>query len=974
MAESTKSSPADPLSLEARLARERSRAVLFGWSQAHHIGRFTVLEALGRGGMSVVYSAYDPKLDRRVALKLVSVDGDGVDDEHARARVLREARAMAQLSHAHVVPVHEVIDVGPDVAIAMELVDGVDLAKWLESGRPWRDALRRVLDAGRGLAAAHAAGLVHRDFKPQNVLVGHDGRVRVTDFGLARVVRVVRSVGGDRDREGSSGGFGSSTRSDGVAGTPAYIAPEVYAGRPADEASDQFALAVTAYQAVHGQLPFSGKDPGELAAAVQQGCIRPPPPSSRIPRRVRRVIARGLATAPEDRFGSVDALVDELAAALESRRRGLGLGLVLIFGGGAIWAAARELPVCPDPSPELDGIWDETRKAELTEVFGVAPVATAAETWSRVRPRLDDYREAWLDARRDACVAAHIRHEQSVHLSDLRMSCLDRGRRELSALIDQLAVVDATMVDRAVNAAAILPAVSRCNDPEALRRDPVAPPPEAIREEVERALAELAELEAMLRAGRGISALERLAELGQRATELGYTPLLARVQLQQAHGQEEAAGDPDASWAAAEASFETAVRARDDETAVQAAVQLVILAGILREHERATRWLAAADTLVRRQELGPYWEGYVLEGEGYHARNRDDFESAHVALQGALERYEGIEVPPHRRVELLLGLAAVVVGRARYDEAEPLARRALETAQQTLGPRHSIVGRAHQTLGAIFGYQGRYDIATEQTRRAREVFAVAYGEGHQAVADADMNLGALLTLTRRHDEALERLEAAHEVFERMYGPDSARVQDVLVRILEAYVHGDRNEDAMQLGTRLLASIEAARGPEDPELASVFFYTAQAAVDLRRYDEARNYAERALALAEQHRGPDHPYVAAVLGFVGQMHGATGSPAEALPLYARAVEILTAAGAGAADLVPIYEPLAMDLLALGRRAEAVEAAEAARRAYLDGGSDFDEARAVWEAWMLVNLDKKPAAAHRDDDDAPPHRTDE
>ncbi|MFP2962555.1 protein kinase domain-containing protein [Myxococcus sp. 1LA] len=294
------------------------------------LGGYVLQGVLGMGGMGVVYAAEDPRLGRRVALKLLRPLREGAEDE-GRARLLREAQAMARLSHPNVLPLFELGAAEGRDFLVMEWVDGTTLADWLrERARPWREVLDVFLAAGAGVAAAHRAGMVHRDFKPSNVLVGRDGRVRVTDFGLARhgtVAALGVAGGGD-----SLAKAPMVTKWGQVAGTPAYMSPEQHAGRAVDARSDQYSFCVALHEALHGERP--GSVPGSTTA--------PRMPSS-VPRYVRAALARGLASAPEDRFPSMDALMAALSqpAPISWRRRrllaaaaslvalGVGLGVLL---------------------------------------------------------------------------------------------------------------------------------------------------------------------------------------------------------------------------------------------------------------------------------------------------------------------------------------------------------------------------------------------------------------------------------------------------------------------------------------------------------------------------------------------------------------------------------------------------------------------------------------------------------------------
>jgi predicted Ser/Thr protein kinase len=306
------------------------------WTEPHPdlvsgacVGRYIIASELGKGAMGVVYAAHDPELDRKVALKILRTGGFvSSGQELLRERLRREAQAMAQLAHPNVVTVHDVGTVHDHIFIAMELVEGQTLASWLTaSPRSWHAVVGMFLAAGKGLAAAHAAGIVHRDFKPENVLVGNDGRVRVGDFGLARILALEVRDGSD-ERPGQADTNASGT-TDLLVGTPYFMAPEQFLCRATDARSDQFSFCLALYAAIARQHPFGGDDVKELAAAVVEGRLRPPPGRSVLPRRVLRLLLRGVATDPGDRYPSMDALLAELGRE-HAKRRPVGAAVVAI--------------------------------------------------------------------------------------------------------------------------------------------------------------------------------------------------------------------------------------------------------------------------------------------------------------------------------------------------------------------------------------------------------------------------------------------------------------------------------------------------------------------------------------------------------------------------------------------------------------------------------------------------------------------
>lgn len=322
------------------------------------IGRYRLKSELGAGAMGVVYLAEDPQLHRTVALKIHRRQ-DAADAD----RLLREARSLARLSHPNVIVVHEVDTFEGNVFMAMEFVDGGSLRSWLEEKeRATEEILDVFTQAARGLAVAHAAGIVHRDFKPDNVLVGRDGRVRVVDFGLAREV-LFESLEVSRAATDpfaiTQENPATLTRTGTLVGTPAYMAPEQWAGRRADARSDQFAFAVALFEALYGQRPFVGDTFAVLSRAVGSGEIVVPRHTRRIPKPMARALLRALRTDPKERFPSMDALSRALTEKERPAKRlaiGVGIALLCGIGGVARWKTTHApVPavILPEKSAEI---------------------------------------------------------------------------------------------------------------------------------------------------------------------------------------------------------------------------------------------------------------------------------------------------------------------------------------------------------------------------------------------------------------------------------------------------------------------------------------------------------------------------------------------------------------------------------------------------------------------------------------------
>ena len=492
------------------------------------LSRYVVLEEIGRGGMGRVLRAYDPKLQREVALKELRSDALGAE---ASARLVAEARAMAKLSHPNVVSVYDVQESsGGSLVLVMEYVAGPTLKHWLrERGRGWSDVVQRFAQAGRGVAAAHAAGILHRDFKPANVLVAPDGTVKVTDFGLAKSAIVIETMTGQaeppslaRDEELTEEGV--------VLGTPRYMAPEQHAGEPLTPAIDQYALCVALWEALCSAPPFSGP---RMVADKRQG---PPAwPKTGVPRPIVQAITRGLSPDPSERWPSVSALLEALAWD-PSRRRNRALlgiaGLCALGLAGAAWQSwtSARANRCTGAPEHLAGVWDDAQRNAIEQAFLATGESYAAGTWAWVEQELDAYAETWTAMHTETCEATTVRGEQSAAVMDLRMACLQREKVELRAVTEQLADADAEVVRHAHDLAAGLRPLARCADIEALQQD-VEPPLPSEAEVVDTIRTLLAESRAADRAGRYAEAKKKLDAVQSAAADLDYGPIRTEVAL-----------------------------------------------------------------------------------------------------------------------------------------------------------------------------------------------------------------------------------------------------------------------------------------------------------------------------------------------------------------------------------------------------------------------------------------------------------
>jgi predicted Ser/Thr protein kinase len=616
------------------------------------LGRYLVIDEIGKGGMGRVVRAYDPKLGREVALKQLLLHRSA--DTSDGARMLREAKAMAQLAHPNVVSVFDVdVDQGA-VFIAMEYVRGATLDTWLSTRpRTVREILAMFVQAGRGLAAAHAEGIVHRDFKPSNVVVGDDGRARVMDFGLARAAvdsGAFESSGAGPERGASAAELGPAdlgttlTAHGTVVGTPPYMAPEQHLGDPVDARTDQYAFCVALWGSVVGRPPFAGRDLKSIAAAKLKG-PPPVPAGARVPRRLLRLLERGLAPLPAARWPDMDTLLASLAqidAARRLRVPMVGAGLVG-FVGVAIWVARS--PACTTSAEELAHVWGPTQRAALEEVLRGANASDAESTRVRVVAALDDHAEAWVAMHRDSCEATLLRHEQSDEAYDLRTECLGARAHEIGETVALLQEGDPQITAKAIELVHGLEPVESCADVTMLRER--VPPPEhaQTREVVARLRDTLAEARLLDRASRLDDALALADEVRREAIAIDYAPVQAEAEVLAAGALIGLGRDAEAG-PLLEHAFDTALAHRHHHAAAAAGVSLA--------------WL-----LVRR-------DGVAEQGQ-WLART-------------ALGLAEGDGTDPRLVARAMLINGRVFADRQREIEAEPYFSGAIAALEAAAGP------------------------------------------------------------------------------------------------------------------------------------------------------------------------------------------------------------------------------------------------------------------------------------------------
>jgi tetratricopeptide (TPR) repeat protein len=934
------------------------------------VGRYVILDCIGSGGMGVVYAAYDPELDRKVAIKLLRSElGGAPAGGDARTRLLREAQALARLSHPNVIGIHDVGTLEDRIFIAMEHVDGVTLGDWLrQCSRDWREITAMFAQAARGLGAAHQAGVVHRDFKPHNVMVDGAGRARVLDFGLARAadappddeaseVAVADLPAVASPRQGAL--QTPLTGANAFLGTPAYMAPEQFLRRPADAKSDQFSFCAALYEALFGQLPFEGATLGELEQSVLAGRVRPPPRGSGVPGWLRPIVLVGLGVRPETRHPAMEALADALArdpALL--RRRWLSAGVALLatsalaVGLGA--AARRRGALCRGAEQRLAGAWDAGRRQAVHAAFLATGRPFAEDTFARTTRGLDQYAAAWKAMHTDACEATRVRGEQSDELLDLRMQCLGESREELGALVDVFARADGAVVERAVQATARLSSLARCADVPALRA-PVRPPADPRqRAEVDALRSELARLRARRDAGRYADGIGAARAAAASAEKIGYRPLVAEALLLEG-SFDSATGDSTAAARAILQAVAAADASRHDRVGAQARGSLVAIATNRAHYDEAEMWVELARAAVERGGSDAELTAQLATNYGSLLSHQGKSEPALAEFKRALaldQQRLGADAPD--TLADLLNVGVALSELARDDESIDYYQRALAGYERALGADHPRVALVMDDLANTLAAMARYDQALVQYQRALAIEERAAGPSSSELARILGNYGVLLRRMGRLGEAEQVGRRALAMMTKTQPPGHPLVAHQLKSLAIVLHLEGREDEALALHQRALALREQALGPDHPEVAASLDEIGDVLVALGRDREALSAYRRSLAIYEKAFDAHHVYLRTPLVGMGRAQLGLHAPAEALPPLERALAICQAQAGGGDETfrAEVEFALARALDALHRQpARALELARSAQKAYVAAGAPGRDALSAVDAWLAA-----------------------
>ncbi len=864
----------------------RARA---GLKSGDSVGRYVVLHRLGAGAMGEVYAAYDPDLDRRVAIKVLRAepDADGSSDQR-QLQLQKEAQSLAKLAHPNVVAVydvgvHEVAGGAPEVFLAMEFVAGSTLSDWVARARPsWREVLRVLTAAGSGVAAAHDAGVVHRDLKPDNVMLGDDGRVRVMDFGLAD-----SGARHPHRRDVTDGGDEQPQTHAGLVGTPAYMAPEGFAGGGGTRYSDQFSYCVMLWEALYGQRPFAGKTLPELSTNVCGGRIESPRDERGVPSWLRTVVERGLSVDETQRHPSMAALVSALRRGEGTRRRrqvGAAVAIVAVVGFGlGAWQRARVVrseQTCRDDARSVATWWESERDA-LRKTLADSEASYARFTSEAVSRRVDEWVERFVDGRAQRCTAPGVLTVVAPE-ADATRWCFDAHALELRGLVEVLGQAGTPAIDVALEEVSELADPRQCAD-AAFATGVSAPPAE----QADRALAlvqMLARARALAAAGGVDDGLALARRALAEAETLAWPPLVARARVAEGELLSDSSEQAEAERVLSDAYFD-ADAAGDDETAELAARLLAYLVGHdLARPDDGELWLRLAAAAGQRRG----------EADAFAAAQRE-------AVAGAL-----------------------AYTRGQYTQARERYQRARASLSELLGAEHPRVATVVMNLASTEFSLGERDQALAGFEHARDMYERIYGENHPTLAGILNNLSAAYRHGGDRATARTYLARAVKLREASQGPRNTRTINTLLNLA---ILDDELGDTAAARDGIARVYELTRdtvGDSNPFMAHVLTVDGKLHYDAGDLAGARDRLDRAAAMYEATLGPEHVELATTLASLAAVLEAQGELAQAIDATRRSAEIrVVSRGPMHRETTVIREALVRRL-----RAQAVAEREAGR----------------------------------------------
>jgi tetratricopeptide (TPR) repeat protein len=889
------------------------------------VGRYVVLDKLGEGGMGIVYGAFDPELDRKVAIKVLQGAGEGGSSGSDQAWLLREAQALARLAHPNIVTVHDVgslppgdrgREAKPQVFVAMELVDGMTMREWLKAkARTWREVVPVLLAAGEGLSAAHDVGLVHRDFKPENVLVGNDGRVRVMDFGLARLRDGEDAIGLPSSSRSPASPLDSTksplsaelTEAGHVVGTPAYMAPEIYEEHPADATTDQFAFGVTLFESLYHTRPYDKKELQPSRSAPPKAKI---PAEARVPAQLQRIALRAIAIDPKQRFASMKELLAQLAIDPNARRRRIAvaagaLGVLAALGGGMFLFARHRSEQCTGAELRLAGAWDGAVKAKVHEAFVKTKKPFAEKSYTGLVRALDAYTTKWTEAVTESCKATRVRGEQTEEVLLLRGDCLDERLEEVRALGGILAEADAGLVEKGDKIVEGLEAIADCANVAMLRSPGV--PPADIRDRIIELDKKFAIAKAQLIAGNYLPALTLAQQTADGALAIHWEPIAA-----EAYGLRGAAllavgNTEDANREFQQATWAAERGKRDDVVAYSALSTASLIAIGLGKPADAQIWLDLGVAATARVGADPRLEARRYSVASMIAAERGDLKTAvelyEKGYPSAVQAMGGKDVPGMASIEA--DFATTLAKSGAYGKALPHYEHALALRTESVGEEHPDTAQIMSNLGLALHHTGDLARAKATFARALAIREKLFGKKHPFLIATLDNYAELLETEGDHAGAVEMVERAVKIAEVVPGKSHPAYHQIATDSAKMLTSAGRYADAHRVLDEVFEIEDKTQSSILPQTQTV---RATLAIAEKAWPDAESYAQKAVATFEAQGGPENPALWNPLTVLARAKIGGGNPAAARPLLERAIAIGEKASITDFDLKPTRELLA------------------------------------------------------------------
>lgn len=828
----------------------------------NRIGRYVLVEELGAGGIGVVIKAYDPKLDRAIALKLLH--RSNLDDD-ARARFEREAQAIARLRHTNVVTVYDVGEHDGEPYLAMELIRGGSLAGWLSAERrSTPDILRVFRLAAHGLIAAHDQGIVHRDFKPANVLLDEDGSVKVADFGLARSVGAVEPPSSQETSESPSLEL-TLTRTGTVLGTPAYMAPEQLAGSAVDARADQYSFCVSLYEALVGARP-------EPDAGLTF-------PAGRVPLRLQRALRRGLASNPAARFGSMHDLVAAMSSSGRRTSVIAAVGALAVTAAAVSYGAYTDRPAaCANLGEQIERLWTAETRAAIAPPFteGHPQGPQIAE---RLVATVDRAVAAWTRERTNACLAT-TRGEQSSDMLDRRMLCYERQLTTLTAYVDAWkSGPDVSGIENSVSRFEAAFDLAECGADRLLAapEQPTTPEAKAVMQLVDRA-----------RAQRLLRHRERTIELAEEAVAaaraLGADAILAEALFQQAQAlqsmqRDEQSLEPlhEATGAASRAGHQRLLILVIGDLAFTLAEKL----GRVDEGVRLGR-VAFAMSLAFPDDLE--LRARVSADLGLALQRAARLDESETYLRIALDAQRQLD-RPYDLFQALNGVGNTLRDRGKLNEAEPLFVEAVELIERLEGRSTRFSRAALNNLASVYSERGERARAIPIYHRIAEEELAAFGPRSAELFFPYANLALDYLATEQPDRALEHALEVIALYEGLQRTEHPFLARGCIYAARAHLERGEPQPALDYLERAQRIVLAANGEPTTDVTDTYEYQGVALLQQGDVRRARRAFETALALHDARNSDDWERIRARFGMATVLWE-TGDRDEALALARRA----------------------------------------------------------------------------------------